>query len=171
MLEVKLHNLQLSDAELFAKRANDARISLNTSNRFPHPYTLRDAETFINRFSSQDPCSVFGIQYGTDLVGGIGLHFRDDIYCKTAELGYWVSPDFWGKGIANEAIRLILPYGFAKFDLQVVVAHVFGRNKVSQHLLEKNGFNRLGVIPNGAFKLGKFEDDVIYFKENTLRTI
>lgn len=170
MKEVRLRKLQLSDAELFAERANDTRISQNTSDRFPHPYTLRDAESFILNVADKVPCSVFGIQYGTELVGGIGLHFRDDIYRKTAELGYWVSPDFWGKGIANEAIRSIMTYGFDNFDLQVVVAHVFGRNKVSQHLLEKNGFTRLGVIPNGAFKLGKYEDDVIFFKENSHRT-
>ncbi len=169
MKVVKLHNLQVSDAQLFADLANDSRISQNTSDRFPQPYTFSDAETFIKRFSLQNPCSVFGIQYGTDLVGGIGLHFRDDIYCKTAELGYWVGLDFWGKGIASEAIRLILDLGFSKFDLQVVVAHVFGRNMVSQHVLKKNGFTCLGTIPNGAFKLGKYEDDVIFFKENPNR--
>ena len=166
---VKLHNLQVSDAQLFADLANDSRISQNSSDRFPHPYTLSDAETFIKRFSLRNPCSVFGIQYGTDLVGGIGLHFRDDIYRKTAELGYWVAPEYWGKGIAGEAIRLILDLGFSKFDLQVVVAHVFGRNLVSQHVLKKNGFTCLGTIPNGAFKLGKYEDDVVFFKENPNR--
>ena len=166
---VKLHNLQVSDAQLFADLANDSRISQNSSDRFPHPYTLSDAETFIKRFSLRNPCSVFGIKYGTDLVGGIGLHFRDDIYRKTAELGYWVAPEYWGKGIAGEAIRLILDLGFSKFDLQVVVAHVFGRNLVSQHVLKKNGFTCLGTIPNGAFKLGKYEDDVVFFKENPNR--
>ena len=166
---VKLHNLQVSDAQLFADLANDSRISQNSSDRFPHPYTLSDAETFIKRFSLRNPCSVFGIQYGTDLVGGIGLHFRDDIYRKTAELGYWVAPEYWGKGIAGEAIRLILDLGFSKFDLQVVVAHVFGRNLVSQHVLKKNGFTCLGTIQNGAFKLGKYEDDVVFFKENPNR--
>ena len=166
---VKLHNLQLSDAQLFADLANDSRISQNSSDRFPQPYTLGDAETFIRQFSLKNPCSVFGIQYGTDLVGGIGLHFRDDIYRKTAELGYWVAPDFWGMGIASEAIRLILDLGFSKFDLKVVVAHVFGRNSVSQHVLKKNGFTCLGTIPNGAFKLEKYEDDVVFFKENPNR--
>ena len=166
---VKLHNLQLSDAQLFADLANDSRISQNSSDRFPQPYTLGDAETFIRQFSLKNPCSVFGIQYGTDLVGVIGLHFRDDIYRKTAELGYWVAPDFWGMGIASEAIRLILDFGFSKFDLKVVVAHVFGRNSVSQHVLKKNGFTCLGTIPNGAFKLEKYEDDVVFFKENPNR--
>jgi hypothetical protein len=101
MKVVKLHNLQVSDAQLFADLANDSRISQNTSDRFPHPYTLSDAETFIRQFSSQ-----------------------------------------------------------------VVVGHVFGSNLVSQHVLKKNGFTCLGTIPNGAFKLGKYEDNVVFFKEN-----
>lgn len=166
---VKLHNLQLSDAQLFADLANDSRISQNTSDRFPFPYTLDDAKFFIENIANKEPKSVFGIAYGSEIIGGIGLHFRDDIYRKTAELGYWVAPDFWGMGIASEAIRLILDFGFSKFDLKVVVAHIFGRNLVSQHVLKKNGFTCLGTIPNGAFKLEKYEDDVVFFKENPNR--
>ncbi len=166
---ISLRNLQIDDSQLFAKLANDPRIFQNTSDRFPHPYNTEDAIKFIEQHCLKSDSSVFGIQYKNELVGGIGLHFREDIYRKTAELGYWISPDFWGKGIASDSIRQILELGFENFDLQVVVAHVFGRNKVSQRVLIKNAFTLLGTIPNGAFKLNTYEDDVVFFKSNPNR--
>lgn len=165
-MNVELRKLQKSDAKLFAELANDMRIAENTSDRFPHPYSESDAQRFIDMHIDESNAAVFGILFNGDLVGGIGLHFRADIYRKTAELGYWVNPEFWGKGIATKAITQILEYGFSNLDIAVVVAHVFGRNAASQHILIKQNFTRLGVIPNGAYKLGKYEDDVIFFKEN-----
>ena len=165
-MSVELRKLQISDAALFAELANDMRIAENTSDRFPHPYNETDAQRFIDMHQDESNASVFGILFNGDLVGGIGLHFRADIYRKTAELGYWVNPKFWGKGIATKAITKILDYGFSNLDVAVVVAHVFGRNAASQHILIKQNFTRLGVIPNGAYKLGKYEDDVIFYKEN-----
>jgi len=165
-MSVELRKLQISDAALFAELANDMRIAENTSDRFPHPYNETDAQRFIDMHQDESNAAVFGILFNGDLVGGIGLHFRADIYRKTAELGYWINPEFWGKGIATKAITQILEYGFSNLDIAVVVAHVFGRNAASQHILIKQNFTRLGVIPNGAYKLGKYEDDVIFYKEN-----
>ena len=165
-MSVELRKLQISDAALFAELANDIRIAENTSDRFPHPYYETDAQRFIDMHQDESNAAVFGILFNGDLVGGIGLHFRADIYRKTAELGYWINPEFWGKGIATKAITQILEYGFSNLDIAVVVAHVFGRNAASQHILIKQNFTRLGVIPNGAYKLGKYEDDVIFYKEN-----
>ena len=165
-MSVELRKLQISDAALFAELANDMRIAENTSDRFPHPYNETDAQRFIDMHQDESNAAVFGILFNGVLVGGIGLHFRADIYRKTAELGYWINPEFWGKGIATKAIHQILEYGFSNLDIAVVVAHVFGRNAASQHILIKQNFTRLGVIPNGAYKLGKYEDDVIFYKEN-----
>ena len=165
-MSVELRKLQKTDAKLFAELANDMRIAENTSDRFPHPYNETDAQRFIDMYQDESNAAVFGILFNGDLVGGIGLHFRADIYRKTAEVGYWINPEFWGKGIATKAITQILEYGFSNLDIAVVVAHVFGRNAASQHILIKQNFTRLGVIPNGAYKLGKYEDDVIFFKEN-----
>ena len=117
-MSVELRKLQKSDAKLFAELANDMRIAENTSDRFPHPYSESDAQRFIDLHQGESNAAVFGILFNGDLVGGIGLHFRADIYRKTAELGYWVNPKFWGKGIATKAITKILDFGFWIFEFR-----------------------------------------------------
>ena len=165
-MSVELRKLQKSDAKLFAELANDMRIAENTSDRFPHPYNETDAQRFIDMHIDESNAAVFGILFNGDLVGGIGLHFRGGYIQENGRIGLLGQSQILGKGIAAKAITQILEYGFSNLDIAVVVAHVFGRNAASQHILIKQNFTRLGVIPNGAYKLGKYEDDVIFFKEN-----
>ena len=143
-MSVELRKLQKSDAKLFAELANDMRIAENTSDRFPHPYSESDAQRFIDLHQDESNAAVFGILFNGDLVGGIGLHFRADIYRKTAELGYWVNPEFWGKGIATKAITQILEYGFSNLDIAVVVAHVFWAKYGLPTYIDKTKFHAFG---------------------------
>ena len=54
------------------------------------------------------------------------------------EVGYWVGRDFWGRGVATEALALFLK----KMTLRPLHAYVAPHNIGSIRVLEKSGFRR-----------------------------
>jgi len=55
------------------------------------------------------------------------------------EVLYMLDTPFWGKGIATEAARASLRYGFEQTDLQRIIALAFPENIASQRVMQKCG--------------------------------
>jgi len=125
----------------------------------PHPYARKDAEFFINLTKKEDPQVTFGIIVGDEFCGVIGLILQGDVYRKSAEMGYWVGEPFWGRGIATEAVKKILAYGFEKLHLERIFASTFEYNGASMRVLEKNGFVKEGIARRSVLKNGQFYDE------------
>lgn len=158
---------KLSDAPSLALHANDIEIAQYMINAFPHPYTLQDAETYITRQLDASPTHVFAITEHGEAVGGIGLFPQTDIMCKNAELGYWLGKAHWRKGLTSKAVKQLLPYAFAHFDINRIYARAFGNNIASQRLLESCGFVKEAHIKEAIFKLGQFQDELVYAVRRT----
>lgn len=110
----------------------------------PWPYTLADADTFVNRqletVAREERIINFAIRDPNgDLIGIVGLlHPRpslkeaqgkeDDGPNTMLELGYWVDPDYWGRGIIPAAAREVLRVGFEEVGAERVVAAAFVEN-------------------------------------------
>ena len=158
---ITLRSYTKEDAKQLAKIANEEGITKNLMNIFPYPYSLTDAINFIE-FAIANPKRIYAIQYNNELVGGVGIHPQDDIFCKNAELGYWVGKQFWGKGIGSEAVKQIIPIAFEKFDITRLFGRPFHNNIASQKVLEKNGFELEATLSKTIFKNGEFFDELIY---------
>lgn len=152
----------MEDAENLARNANNPRVARFMTNGFPHPYTLSHAQSFIEMASASNPLQIFAIEVGGVASGGIGIHPQKDIQCKNAEIGYWLAETHWGKGIVSRALKELIPYAFANFDITRLFARPFGSNVPSQKLLEKNGFVLEARFKDSFFKNGEFEDELIY---------
>lgn len=61
------------------------------------------------------------------------------------ELGYRLPRASWGRGIATEAGRRLVAYGFADLGLERIAAITDTRNFASRRVLEKLGFGRKGL--------------------------
>ena len=61
-----------------------------------------------------------------------------------ATLGSYLSRDYWGRGLASEASRTFIGFGFSQLDLRRIVATVEVGNAVSIRVLEKLGFAVIG---------------------------
>jgi ribosomal-protein-alanine N-acetyltransferase len=157
-----LRNWQKEDAALLQKHADNTHITDFLFDRFPSPYTLQDAIDFIDIKMAEAPQTNFPIVINGEVAGVIGLDFRGDIYIKAPLLGYWLSEDYWGKGIMPGAVRLIVDYGFKNLDIARIQAGVLGNNPKSMRVLEKAGFVKEGILADAIFKQGVILDEHVY---------
>ena len=72
-----------------------------------------------------------------DVVVGNIVSWRED---GGREIGYWIDPQHWGRGIASRALQLLLE----ELGERPLTAHVAAHNVASIRVLEKAGFRRVG---------------------------
>ena len=150
------------DEESLVRSANSRRIWRNLRDAFPNPYTLADAEHWIKIANPTTPIRNFAIVVDGAAVGGIGLVLKDDVFRRSAEIGYWLGERFWGRGIVTEAVRAVTDYAFATFDLCRVYAGVFEWNPASMRVLEKGGYEFECRMKKSVTKDGQTIDELIY---------
>ena len=154
----RLRPWRAGDEASLAKYANNRKVWRNMRDLFPYPYTVDDARAWLAKREGQQPENVFAIATATEAVGGIGLHPQIDIDRRTAEVGYWLGEPFWGRGIATRAVRALVGYAFANFDLARLQAHVFEWNPASARVLEKAGFTLEARVKKAVTKDGQTID-------------
>jgi len=96
-----------------------------------------------------------------DLVGTISFwNIRKEHY--RSEIGYALHPSYQGKGLMQEAMAVVIYYGFKTMNLHSIEANVNPRNVPSIKLLEKNNFAKEAYHRENYFYDGKFLDSAIY---------
>jgi [ribosomal protein S5]-alanine N-acetyltransferase len=153
---------RLDDAESLARHANNRKVWLAVRDLFPHPYTIQDANEFLQRTVSEQPAMKFCIEIEGAAVGGIGVHPVQDVHRHTATVGYWLGEEFWGRGIMTEAVTAVTDFCFQNFPLRRISAEVFANNPASARVLEKTGFTFEGRLENDVLKDGKLLDSLLY---------
>ncbi|KAL2818032.1 acyl-CoA N-acyltransferase [Aspergillus granulosus] len=163
-----------TDAPSLAHHANNPLIAKWMRNAFPSPYTLDNANFWISFTEAQSPKLDFAIctPDTTDdtkrtgiVIGAIGLKPKDDVYHRTMEVGYWIGEEYWGRGIASEALEVFTGWAFAAQELKHVgrlEAEVFEGNGGSCKVLEKAGFVLEGRRRRAVEKGGVVLDVLVY---------
>ena len=168
MMEMKLIKSVLrawkpGDEPSLVRHANSRTIWRNLRDAFPHPYTLVDAKRWIEVANPTKTAIInFAIVVDSSAVGGIGLVLKEDVFRRSAEIGYWLGEEFWGRGIVTEAIRAVTDYAFETFDLCRVYAGVFEWNPASMRVLEKAGYEFECRMKKSVTKDGETIDELIY---------
>jgi len=79
-----------------------------------------------------------------EVIGFAGLKYLEDL--NEVDLGYRLLTSYWGLGLATEACRAILDFGFARLRLEQIIGLADPANVASVHVLEKVGMRRVGSI-------------------------
>ena len=110
----------------------------------------------------------YAIQWGITLraddhvVGLCGLHDWSR-HRRRAALGYDLARSHWGQGIAGEATRAVLRFGFEELDLEQLYALTVTENARSIRLLERLGFQFERVRPDNPWENdGRFRERAVY---------
>lgn len=165
-MQITLRPWHIDDLETLVSIANNANIAKYMADVFPHPYTHEKGKTFIEFASNNPTACIFALTINNKPVGSIGLHLQSDILKKNAEIGYWLSEEYWGKGIIVDAINQIVKYGFENLDIVRIFARIYGTNIPSQKVITKAGFKLEAKFDKTIFKNDEFLDELIYAVRN-----
>lgn len=159
-----LRPFEQGDVSALAAAANDPKVAAKLRNVFPNPYTEIDARGYISACIARegDRQLVRAIVADGRAVGSVGVFVQDDVYEKSAELGYWLSRDFWGRGIMTRAVRELCEQAFSRFDIVRIYAQPFADNTGSCRVLEKAGFTLEGTLRDSVYKNGELHSSRMY---------
>lgn len=157
-----LREWKLSDETALVKYANNRNVSQYLADVFPFPYTLADAQNWLNYITGKTPIVNLTIVVNGETAGGIGIELKTGERRKTAHIGYWLGEPFWGKGIMPHAATLMVGYALENFDLARIETVVYHPNTGSMRVLEKCGFVKEGIGKKAIFKNGEFYDEHVY---------
>ena len=164
MSQFQLRLWRESDAAAISRYANDWEVARWLRDVFPHPYTQADAAGFIQMCLTADPAAdlLLAIDTAGAAVGSVSLSRGQDVYRRSAELGYWLGRSFWGQGIMSAAVGEICRRGFAQWDILRIYAGPFANNAASRRVLEKAGFTLEGVLRQSVTKGEDILDSCVY---------
>lgn len=146
------------------KYADNKNIAKNLRDTFPFPYSYEDAVWYVNDCIEKG-CKkqlTRAIVVDGRAVGSVGVFVKEDVYQKSAEIGYWLGEPFWGKGIMHQAVRQICQEAFLTFDIIRIFAEPFAHNIGSKRTLEKAGFSFEGIMKQSVYKYGEIFDSCMY---------
>ncbi|TWD37585.1 GNAT family N-acetyltransferase [Pantoea sp. SJZ147] len=151
---LRLRPFDLHDIEAFTEAVNDSLDTLLPWMSWAHQdYQPHEAESWI-RFThlqrALKEAEEFAIVDAENrLLGGAGFRFakKPGEFCA---LGYWVRRDAQCQGVATQAVKLLLDFGFARPDVQTIELLAVENNYASRRVAEKSGGHfidyRYGVI-------------------------
>lgn len=147
-----------------ATALSNKKILDNLRDGLPYPYTEKDGQDYISAMLTADENNTFAFAVTADekVIGNIGAFRQDNIHRQTAELGYYIAEEYWGKGIMTEAVKQLCNYLFTHTDIIRIYAEPFAYNIGSCRVLEKAGFQYEGTLRSNAIKNGKVLDMKIY---------
>jgi ribosomal-protein-alanine N-acetyltransferase len=157
---------QESDAASLLEHANNINVAKYLRDRFPHPYTRKDAHDFLSFAAASPDPSNLAIDVGGAAVGAIGYVPGTDVERFSAEVGYWLGEAYWGRGIASEAVVLLTDYAFNALNLLRLFALPFADNTASVRVLEKAGYVREGLLRSSSVKFGVPRDQWLFARVN-----
>lgn len=142
-----LQPLDVSNAQEVYEMISDPR-NLEMSGSRVSMIALVQSLQFPKIKRGKDPWDVIWIgvrlKETEELIGAVQIH-REDFEDQTAIIGYSFAHEHWGRGYASETVQAIADYVLEDLGMSSVLADVIESNVGSQRVLEKSGFENLGI--------------------------
>ena len=130
--------------------------------------TEEDVRAFVGTFLAQQAERPqrrfqFALTLKADgrLVGSGGVRVRDP-EGRQADIGYELDPRFWGRGLATEAVRELLRFGFDTLGMHRLFGECVADNAASARVMEKIGMRREAHLREQTWFKDRWWDTLIY---------
>ena len=136
-----LRDWEQNDVQDLFEYASDCRVGPNAG--WPVHENIAASEEIVKMFMKNDDVLALELKDGNKVIGSIGLHKRTNPYDASMvqyEIGYTLSPTYWGRGLMPEAVHAVLDYGFNELELTEIWCGHFDFNEKSKRVVEKTGF-------------------------------
>jgi ribosomal-protein-alanine N-acetyltransferase len=165
--EVRLEPVRVADAERFTRFAVEQREFFapfdppRTEEFFTVEGQRRELEAVVSA-AALGSRQRFAIELAGELIGWITVSNVVRGPLQSANLGYGVARQHNGRGVATRAVGLAVDWAFGKAGLHRLEAGTLLDNHASQRVLEKNGFERIGVARNYLYINDAWRDHVLF---------
>lgn len=158
-----LREIEKKDITFIHRGLSDRRVTKHYAVHFP---TLEDTREQMDWYADLKKDGT-GIWWGIfseesgEFCGAGGYNDLNRDH-KKAEIGFWLYPEFWGKGILAEIMPLLFQKAFDDLGLNRIEGFVESRNIKCKKALEKINFNYEGTLRECEIKDGQYLDVDIY---------
>ena len=161
-----LRDIQIEDAEAIFEMRSNHRV--NTFIPRPEMAELQAAQALITKtrtaFEAKQAIGWAGVLRGSgEIIGTCGFN-TIEFQNLHAEIGGEMATAYWGKGIAQEAVEMILEFGFQTLGLNSIEAKVSPQNRGAIAILEGLGFEKEAHFKNRVCFKDAFLDMAVYTK-------
>ena len=134
------------------------------------PKTLPEAKAHLQERILpiyKDGIGLFAMIYKPEnkLIGHAGIIPQDVLGDTEMEIGYWLLPEYWGKGLAKEAAQAFRDYGFNELGLERMISLINPNNPASIFVARKNGMlyeNTVHFLTSTALVYSIQKEDYYY---------
>lgn len=150
------------DAGALARAGNHPAIASNMIS-LPSPYRMSDAEAWIALLAERSDIEGYLVIDRAEqaLIGAAELRDIDRVH-RQAEASFWLSPQWWGRGLASAALLKLVGIAFDRHRLNRVYAFHMARNPASGRVMAKCGFHFEGRLRERVWKDGRSEDAILW---------
>jgi ribosomal-protein-serine acetyltransferase len=145
--QTRLVQLQPDQAGRLFELTDKNRAYLGEFLPWPHLVkVIDDSRTHIEETlekRAQNIAYTYGIEQDGEIVGDISIRNLNGTE-KLPEIGYWISPDYAGKGITTKAVQAITNLGLSTLGLDTIIIRASPLNGASNKVAEKAGYVQVG---------------------------
>lgn len=154
---VELRPLKLRNIDNIMTWVNDPDIVKNFQNF--KGFTRSEELKFLKKIIKSKNDYVFSIFRTTDgkYLGQCAIN-QISRQNKLGRFSIFVTKENWGKGYAEEAIRLLIEFAFRKLGLHKIWGVAWATNKKAWHIYRKVGFKKEGLLKDEYYWHGRFHD-------------
>ncbi len=159
-----LRKMTLGDADAVFAYASDPEVTRYVI--WDAHRTIEDSRAFLDLTargyeSGADPA--WGIVYKGDhrFVGTCGFASLEPEHAR-AEIGYVISREYRGRGLASEAVRAMIRFGYERMNLNRIEARCIAENAASARVMQKAGMTYEGTLRQREFIKGAYRDMELY---------
>jgi len=91
------------------------------------------------------------------VIGFCGLKYEPHL--NGPDIGYRMLPEYWGKGLATEAVKASLSYAGSVLEISKVMGEVLVEHTASSHVLLKTGFRFIKNYSRDGFDINQYQWD------------
>ena len=116
---------------------------------------------YISKLYKRSKYYDWGVTYNGKMIGTVGFS-SINVRNNSAEIGYVLNRNFWGMGIASEAVAAILSFGFLTLNLNRIEAIFLPENDQSRRVLEKSNMKSEGIRRSALLVKERYRDIEVY---------